>query len=211
MKIAAWLHSVKRVVRWHRRGLGALAAAICLVCVLMALTPGAPPSSTVLMTTREIPAGTTLAADDFKTVEVPLNVIPGGALAHTGQVLDHVLAAPRPQGSILTQSDLVGQGLLAGESGMVLAPFRIADPGVAALLRVGDVISVIGSTPDGETKTIASKVRVAALRQLPEASVLGGSGTSDGALVIAAASQTTAKELVAASSHYVFSIIMETS
>lgn len=209
MKLLPWFSSLRRAVRWHRRGLGALAMAVCLVCALMALSPSAPESRTVLVTTAALPGGTTLAPDHVRTVDVPLDLVPEGALTGNQAALGRTLATSRTRGSILTDSDLVGRGLLAGEQGLDLVPFRVADSGVAALLSVGDLISVIGSSSDGATKTVASEVRIVALHQPVSAGALGGSSPSEGALIIVAAPEHTAQELASASSQYALSVVLD--
>lgn len=211
MKLSPLLASLRRAVRWHRRGIGALAIAICLVCVLMALSPSAPESRTVLVATGTLPGGTTLTTEHLKTVDVPLDLVPAGALTAGQDAVGRVLAAPRTQGSILTDTDLVGRGLLAGEAGLDLVPFRVADSGVAALLSVGDLISVIGSSSEGATTVVANRVRIAALHQQVVAGALGGSAASEGALVVVAAPTQTAQQLAAASSQFALSVVLESS
>lgn len=211
MKLSVWLNSLKRAVRWHRRGLGALAAAVCLMSVLMALSPAAPKSATLLVATTTLPAGTALGPEQLKAVDVPLSLVPEGALTDSQAALGRILAVPRTRGAILTTSDFVGRDLLTGGDGLDLVSFRVADSGVVALLSVGDVISVIGSTSEGVTKPIASRVRIAALHEQVSSGALGGSATSQGALVVVAAPPSTAQELAAASAQYALSVVLDGS
>lgn len=155
-------------------------------------------------------AGTTLATEHLKSVDVPLGLVPDGALTDSQAAIGRVLAAGRSRGAILTASDLVGQGLVAGEPGLDLVSFRVADPAVVELLSVGDRITVIGSSPEGAVKPLADHVRIAALHEQIGEAGFGGT-TSQGALIIVAAPPQTAQELAAAATQYTLGVVLDGS
>lgn len=205
----AWLNSLVRAVRWHRRGLGLIAAAICVVAVLTALDPSASSSHTVVIASRPLAAGVAVGADDVTTLQVPAEVATSATLADPGAAIGQVVAVPRPAGTVLTSSDFVGKGLVADSDGLTLVPFRIEDKGVAGVLGVGNQISVVGANPSADTRVIASRVRIAALPSPGSSGALDDSSSSSGALVIVAADSHTARELAAAASEYTLSVVLE--
>ncbi|WP_085763853.1 SAF domain-containing protein [Propionibacterium freudenreichii] len=90
----AWLNSLVRAVRWHRRGLGLIAAAICVVAVLTALDPSASSSHTVVIASRPLAAGVAVGADDVTTLQVPAEVATSATLADPGAAIGQVVAVP---------------------------------------------------------------------------------------------------------------------
>ncbi len=211
MNTPVWLQSLLRAVRWHRRGLGMLAAAVCLVAALAALNPGAGDVHTVVVTSGALQAGTTIDADDITTIQVPGELAVEGTLSGPAEAIGQVVVTPRPAGAILTTSDFLGKDLVSGSDGLSLVPFRIADPGVVGVLRVGDEISVVAASSGGGSETIATAVRIAALPVSGSSSSLGGDSSGDGALVIVAAEPDTAEALAAASAQYTLSVVLLSS
>jgi len=188
--------SLLRAARWHRRALAAIAAAICVLSTVAALSPPDAATSDVVVAASGLQAGCTLTASDVRVIAVPLSFVPDGALRSASQAVGQVLVAPASRGTQLTDRSLVSASLSPG-AGQLLVPFRIADAGVAALLHVGDHVTVVTSGSDGAVLTLAKRVRVAAL---PQSAGGGGllSGNSDaGALVVVVADETTARSLAA--------------
>ncbi len=59
---------------------------------------------------------------------------------------------------------LVGPGLADGHPGRTAVPVRLPDPGMVALLRVGDVVDLVAADPRaGHATTVAAGVPVLAL------------------------------------------------
>lgn len=153
-----------------RRPLAALLAAAATGLALMALRPAPPPSVRVLAADRDLPAGTTLTPSDLRHVNLPTAVVPAGALrSGTGRVL----AGPMREGEPLTDSRVVGDGLLRGYGpGTVATPVRIADADAVRLLRPGDRIDVLTTPappalaeaapahPRGDARVVVSAVPV---------------------------------------------------
>jgi hypothetical protein len=133
-----------------------------------------------------------------------------------------ILAGPVRRGEPLTDRRFVGPSLLAGfGDDLVAAPVRLADPGVLAVVRPGDLVDVLAARPAGDptladsptpsddasppglAAVVAAGVRVIAVPagdtnvedSLNAAStVVGG----DGALVILATTPQAAQRLAAA-------------
>ena len=208
MNPGRWISSLLRTVRWHRRGLAIVAAACALVFALAALSPSSGPTRTVVVSARPLTAGVVIGADDVTTAELPAQSVPSSALTDPAQVIGQILVAPRPSGATLLGEDIVNSSLVTTSDGLSLVPFRISDEGIASVLEVGDLISVVALGSEGQPVPIVDRVRIAAL-PAPEASgSLSGSG-SGGALVIVAAKADQAGMLAAASASYELSIILE--
>ncbi len=196
-----------RLAGWPRR---VLAASLLLAAVLAALRPGQPPPRVaadpppgvpVVVVTRDLPAGTTLAVRDLRTVPLPGGAVPAGAARQVRSVLGRVVAGPVRRGEPVTDARLVGPGLTAGldprESTAV--PVRLADPETAALVRPGDRVDVLGTPvePDaaGGAPVAAAGQVVVGVRVL---AVLRGPSAADGVLLVVAAAPAAALRLAGA-------------
>ncbi|NLA29216.1 MAG: hypothetical protein GX875_06135 [Propionibacterium sp.] len=204
MTPTALLTRVGRFARWHRRGLGVLAAMICLFAILSALAPAEPESAPVVVATRALPAGSSLTSGDIQLIEMPIGLLPDQALADPDEAVGRVLTSELTQGTVLTTANILsGRDTTGGDERLV--PFRVPDAAAVELLHVGDRITVVGSTMDGGSVDLATDVRVAAL----PVSQNTGIGGESGALVVVAADPETATRLAAASSQMRMAIVMQ--
>ena len=189
---------VLRALRWHRRAIAVVALTVCLFSGLgIALSPH-PTGSPVVVAARSLPPGKLLTSDDVRSALAPADLVPAGALTQTAQAVGSRLAVGQAQGEMLTDLALgTADALFDTAAGEVLVPFRLADPGVAALLRVGTHVTVVASQPDGQSWAVAQHVRVAALPNQGDAGVLG-SGTTTAALILVATDPATGQQLAGA-------------
>jgi pilus assembly protein CpaB len=140
------MHTFHRLLARHRRAIAALLAATAMACALLALHPA--PGVEILVAARDLPGGP-LAAADVEPAHFPPDVIPAGALRPDASVTGRVLAAPMRAGEPLTDTRLLGPGLLSGYGpGLLATPVRIADADAAKLLSPGDVIDVLSAPAD---------------------------------------------------------------
>jgi Flp pilus assembly protein CpaB len=96
------------------------------------------------------------------------------------------------RGEPLTDSRLVTGGLLRGYgAGTVATPIRIADAGVARLLRPGDRIDVLAARNAPFARAVVSSVPVLAVPRTP---------SDQGALVVLATDRVQASALAGAGS-----------
>lgn len=156
---------------------------------------------------HDLSGGTTITADDVRTVTVPPESVPAGAITDVQELTGRVLAVPVRAGETITDVRLVGPALLAGYGErLVAAPVRIADAGSAALLRPGDVIDVLAAdaavetsdeTVASEARLVASGVRVVAVPR-DDGSALSAGDFGAGALVVLATTSQTAARLASA-------------
>jgi Flp pilus assembly protein CpaB len=167
--------------------------------VVLLLSPAQRiPVTGVLVAARDLPAGSVLGAADVTVREVPTRAIPDGAAETPGTVLGRVLAAPVRRGEPLTDVRLAGPELTRAVSmtpEAVSVPLRLADPGVAVLLRPGLTVDVVTvGQREGEPVLLARGARVLA--------VLGASSahrSGDGRLVLVALEPLAATRVAAAS------------
>ncbi|OYO24520.1 Flp pilus assembly protein CpaB [Enemella dayhoffiae] len=189
------LGSLGRWLTWHRRTVAVLCAIGAVLCTLAAARAEPEPGVPVLVAARALPGGQPLTESDLRVAHFPTRIAPGDRLERADAVLGRVLTAPITAGTPVTELSVVApRPRTAGDR--VLAPVRLTDPGVAALLRVGDPIDVLATPMDGAARVVARGARVAAL---PTGQSGGGSfGASEdsrGALLLLEADPAAAPQL----------------
>lgn len=186
------LRELRRAVD-RRRGLlaGGLTAA-AVAAGLSAVAPDAAPAVPVLAAARDLAAGTRLAADDVRVVELPAGAAPTGVLRPGAPIVGRVLGGPVRQGETITDVRLLGRGLAAA-AGEVAVPVRVAEPALPLLVEAGDRVDVLAASPTGAAPaaTVVSGVTVLAVPP-----VEGDRG--EGALIVVAAAPAAATRLAAA-------------
>lgn len=167
------LAPLQRALRWHRRLLAAVFAALAAYCVLAVLAdedPGVP----VLAAARPVPGGTALTADDLRILTLPEAAVPEGALTAPAEAVGRTVVAPLPARAVLTSSALTSSGTLVAR-GRVALPVALAGDAPVALLRVGDRIDLLGAGADGAVTVLAAGVRVVTIPAVVDSGgVLGG-------------------------------------
>lgn len=174
------LRDLARAASWHRRKLAVLAAVATVLMGLAAAAPPAPPTTTVLRTRAALAGGVLLTPEDLEVVDLPEADLPDRTVGELSDLVGRRLAAPVPRHQVLTAPALASVDAAVGV-GRVLAPVRLADADVAALLEPGDLVDVIASAADGgATSTVSRSVRVVTVpAQDPDEQ-----GTATGALVL---------------------------
>ncbi|WP_300399744.1 Flp pilus assembly protein CpaB [Nocardioides sp.] len=194
---ARW--GVRRAVLRRRRLLAALLSAVAVWAGLSAVSPSPEGTVPVLVAARDLPAGLTISADDLTTVDFRPGSEPSGAVGSEADVAGRLLAAPLGAGEPVTAVRLVGADLAQAHPGRRSVPVRLPDPGMVALLEVGDLVDLVATDPEqGDVTTVAHAVPVLALPQEGEA----GSGVTasglPGRLVIVALSPAEVAPVTAA-------------
>ncbi|MGJ6980773.1 SAF domain-containing protein [Aestuariimicrobium soli] len=199
MKIARARDSFVSALRWHRRTLAALVAGLAVLGALSVLRPPDPVTAPVVVAAHDLSPGTRLAAADLRIAHVPPEFIPAGAPTTTDEVIGLVLVVPLPGRSVVTTA--VTLGTRQTRPGEVLVPFRLSDPSVAALLKVGDLVNVVAQSTDGGSATIATGARVTALMTDEQAAgPLGTGSSSEPGVIVIATDPASAARVAAASS-----------
>jgi Flp pilus assembly protein CpaB len=167
---------------------------------VLALTPGQAGSANdpVVVAARDLAPGTVLEAREVTLRALPAQVVPDGAARAPTAVLGRTLAAPVRRGEPLTDVRLAGPELTRSVSTnpeLVSVPLRLADSGVAALLRPGATVDVVtvGERQD-EPVVLARGARVLAVLDAGT-----HTGEHDGRLVLIALDPLAATRVAAAS------------
>ncbi|HEX6446468.1 MAG TPA: Flp pilus assembly protein CpaB [Streptosporangiales bacterium] len=204
------LRDLRRAVSKHRRLLAATLAAAAVALAVGAVRPDQPATAHVVTAARDLAAGSDLHSGDLRVRDVPASAVPDGALHRAGDAVGQELAAPVRRGETLTDVRLVGASSARGYGpGRVGTPVRIADSGVASLLRPGSVVDVLavptaaGLDATGPAKVVAARVRVVAVPGD------GGSGTTSGTLVVVAATPEQAAALTRAAAGSRLSVTLQ--
>lgn len=170
MKIPSQLRDLLRAARWHRRLLAGVAAAAAVYFGLVALSPSPPPTVAVLAAARDLTGGAVPAHDDLRTVDLPPDAVPAGALRPGADLTARLLSGPVRAGEPLTDARFLAPP--AVPSGSLAYPFRVDDADISALLRVGDHVNLYAATSTATAALLARGVPVLALPK-PQSATAG--------------------------------------
>lgn len=199
-------HDFARALSWHRRKLAVLAAVGAVLAAVGAAAPAGPATVTVVRATERLPGGSTIASDQVAAEAVPESAVPDEALTDLDAVVGRTLLGPASKGSVITGPDVVSPS--AARPGFVLAPLRLADAEVAALLHAGDRVDVLAAEPDdGAAARIARAVPVLSVPVPSDPSAIGA-GTEEGGLLLVEVSADTATRLAAAAVTAQISVVL---
>ncbi|WP_407344455.1 flagellar biosynthesis protein FlgA [Pengzhenrongella phosphoraccumulans] len=205
-----------RLLAWRLRfPVAATLLGVAVALVVGRLSPAPTPTVPVVVAARLLAPGALVAAD-LRVVRLPPALVPRGSHRGADDVVGHELVIGAPPGLPIVDTLLAGDRLAAaGPAGSVVAPIRLADPAVAALLRPGDRIDVLAATgsADGEpvVRRLAERaivlVRPGADAASTAANAIGGGilsgGGADpgtGELTLVAVTPAEAADLAGASS-----------
>ena len=220
-----------RGARLSARARRLLAAALTAVAVAAGLQALAPPSAAeapVLVAAHDLPAGHVPVAADVRSVGVPPDVVPDGALVTPGDLGGRPLAGTVRAGEPLTDVRLLGPALLdrlaadggrgdaAGRgTGRVVVPVRVADAAVRDLVRVGDRVDLLAARApldaDGQAVPVAREVARGALVlavPAPAADELGLDPAEQGVVLVVAVGDGDARDLAAAALDARLSVVL---
>lgn len=151
-----------RRARWRRgvlrRVLSALLAVTAVALVVTELRPPAPPTVTVLVAARAVPAGTVLAPADVRATSVPTDVSQPGALTTVPDAVGRRVGSALASGEALTAARLVPRGTADGlPRGRVALHVVATDPASVDLLAPG-VGARVYPAAGGEPLAVAAQV-----------------------------------------------------
>jgi Flp pilus assembly protein CpaB len=171
----------------------AAAAVLATAALVLAIAPRTGAGGTPLVvTTADLPAGSTLRAEHLAVREWPAALAPAGSVRAVADAEGRVLVGAARPGEPLTDVRFAGAGLAAGGGGGAAVPVRLADAGVAAVLVPGNRVDVVTVGPHtDEPLVLAAGATVLAV--LPE------DGGSSGRLVLVGTPPGQAARVAAAS------------
>jgi Flp pilus assembly protein CpaB len=185
-RLTSWLNRNRRLV---------VALLLCSAAgiAVQQLTPAPAHTVTALASARDLPAGTALSGADVVQVSVPPGMIPSGAFTDTAAVQGKQLAGPLRKGQLLSDTQLLGPGLLAGTpSGSAAVPLRMADPSSIQLVAPGQLVNIVMTNGTDYGKAAESEVLAASVPVLWTSGQGGqtgqwlGTGETEGLIVVAA-------------------------
>ena len=189
--------------RWltrYRRLAVALLLSIAAGLTVQQLTPAPADTVPALAAARDLPAGKALAPDDLAVLRVPRGLLPGGTIGSIDSLRGQQLAVALHKGQLLSDSQLLGPGLLAGSSpGSAAVPLRMADPASIQLLSPGQLVNVVLTNGTTFDQPAAAQVLAAAVPVLWTSGNGGGAGPwletgeTEGLLVVAADAEQAAR------------------
>lgn len=202
-----FLRDLGRAVSWHRRKLAVLAAIGAVLTGITALAPDGPPSVAVVRATSRLAAGATVTSAAVEVERVPEAAVPREALTDPAAVIGKTVLGPVAEGTVLTALDVVSPSATA--AGRVVAPLRLADADVAALVRAGDSVDVLAAEPEaGAAVVVARGVRVLTVPEPVDSSGLSAGPAADGALLLVEVTPEVATRLAQAAVAATISIVL---
>jgi Flp pilus assembly protein CpaB len=135
------------------------------VALFLPVSARGEPSTTTVVSARDLAAGALLRAGDLKLVEIPDDIRPQGATTQAASVEGRMLVGAARAGEPLTDARLVGAAIPgSGDPENSTVPVRLADAGVAELLRPGQRVDVVApAAAEREASVLASMAVVAAV------------------------------------------------
>lgn len=179
-----------------RRLAAGLLAAVAVVLAVTSLLQGHERTTPVLVAARDVAPGATLAAEDVRIRELPVGLVPAGAVHEQAAALGRVLAGAARSGEPITDVRLVGvenTRLTTGDPGSAAVPVRLTDPAIADLLRPGSRVDVVSLDPRHESGAVLAADAVVITVRPPTQPV------DKGRLVVVALPRESATKVAAAS------------
>jgi Flp pilus assembly protein CpaB len=159
---------------------------------------------TVVMARSQLPGGTVISASDLMLDRVAASDVPDGVLTDELALVGKTLAAPVAENQMMT-SLITTAARTSVSPGHVIAPLRLADTGLATLLRPGDVVDVIAADAQAEqAAVVAAGARVVTIPELPDEGV---GPAPEGVLVLIDVDSRTASVVAHAAASATLSII----
>ena len=203
-RCTAALYALAGWPRWLAAGLCLIAAAVAALG--SATRSGPPPSSTIVVAARDLPAGHLLVPADLRMVRWPDSALPRDPMPSQAGAIGQRTAQQLFRGEPMSSAALLDPAVVSAlAAGQVAASVTLAGRDQGALVHRGAVIDLypasdqglVGGSPLPATgHAIAEHVRVLAV--LPDsAPPADGTGQSAGLTVLIATDRQTAGRLAA--------------
>lgn len=182
-----------------------LAISLVILGISLHLASTAQTTEKVVVFTQNISPGTSITTEQITTKELSPALIPKSAVKNADDIIGATAAAFHPEGSVVTTYSTTSAELLHSlvpnitnnleSDPFNLVPIKLSDPTIAQLLRQGDTVTVISTSPNTtEKEVIAAGGTVIYTTRSDDKNSL----TSPGTVMLAL--PTTAAETVAAKS-----------
>lgn len=180
-----------------------LAAALLLAAIVLVVTPAGAAHDSMVPTAvaaRDLAPGTVVHPTDLRVARIPRSERPPDALGTPQSAGDRLVAGPVRAGQPLTNSGLLSQeSSRDGDQGMGTVPIRLADAGVAELLRPGTRVDVVtAEAGDVSRQILAEAATVISVTGDAAGEPTAGATAGTGPLVLIAVPRETATTVAAA-------------
>jgi Flp pilus assembly protein CpaB len=181
-----------------------VAAIAAVLTGVSAAAPEGPAMITVVKAKTQLPGGTVLSVSDLMVDHAVAADVPEGVVTDPNELVGRTLTAPVAKNQTMTPLTTTA-ARSAVAPGHVIAPLRLADAALAALLRPGDVVDVLAANSETEqAAVVAASARVVTVPAMSEDRTGPG---PDGALVLVDVDGQTATVLAQAAASATLSII----
>ncbi|MBE1576338.1 SAF domain-containing protein [Amycolatopsis roodepoortensis] len=172
-----------------------------LIALFLPASARGTPGTATVVSARDLPAGSLLRAEDVKLVDLPDDVRPQGATGLPSSVEGRMLVGAARSGEPLTDVRLLDAGIPgSGDPESSTVPVRLADAGVAELLRPGRRVDVVAAAEAGrEASVLASAAVVAAVGEQSTRDPTSPRAGSKGPLVLLSLPSAIATRVAATS------------
>ncbi|ANN15092.1 hypothetical protein SD37_05065 [Amycolatopsis orientalis] len=172
-----------------------------LVALFLPASARGTPGTATVVSARDLPAGALLRPGDLKLVDLPEDVRPQGALGQTVSAEGRLLVGAARAGEPLTDVRLLGAAIPGtGDPESSTVPVRLADAGIAELLRPGQRVDVVAAAEAGrEASVLASAAVVTAVGEQEAAGTRSPKPGSKGPLVLLSLPSAIATRVAATS------------
>ncbi|WET78684.1 SAF domain-containing protein [Amycolatopsis sp. QT-25] len=152
-----------RPARLLRRWLALSLLLSGLVTLFLPASARGTPGTAAVVSARDLPAGTVLRAGDLKLVDLPDDVRPQGAIGRPDSAEGRMLVGAARAGEVLTDVRLLDAAIPgSGDPQSSTVPVRLADAGVAELLRPGQRVDVVAAAEAGREASVLADLAVVA-------------------------------------------------
>lgn len=183
-----------RLGGWPRRVAALVCLALAGLTALNAHDRGtAPVPTAVVVAAHDLPAGTVLHAGSVRLSYWNPDQIPPRALRSVGQALGATIAAGMDQGEPVTTARIRGPGVTTGlPAGLVAVTVTITGPNTLALIRAGDRVDLLATTPADTGASKSARVVASDVRVLAVLTSLSATTDDQSAGLVVAVSRSTA-------------------
>ncbi|MDN6486202.1 MAG: flagella basal body P-ring formation protein FlgA [Ancrocorticia sp.] len=163
-----------RGILWRiRHILIALTAIACLLAVVQAASGLAPPTRQVVVSSQQLAAGSALKEADLRVADVPIDMVPDGALTSIDHAAGEILVSGLPKGMPLPDSLLLTSEFLdSAPEGYAVMPVTIVAHGTEDLATPGTSVALYAPPPEfdesAEAVIVAEHAIVVGHGKLPD-------------------------------------------
>jgi Flp pilus assembly protein CpaB len=184
MKIHEYVNKFYPLLVRYRRSISASLAGLGVMIIISFLAP--KPGVEVLVASKDLPAGSKLAANDFAPGQIDEKQLWSTMISSPDQLVGKTLARPLATNQPISASDLVGSALLAGlPANYVAISLPVHSSTNFSLLSPGAQIDIYTTSTDGLNSGIlvASRAIILTISSSANSTMFSASNSANGVIV----------------------------